>query len=127
MHAVRFTAASRQDARGLPLQARRSANARFYEPDGSELELRLVDGPLDNWEQITSLLNDGRGHKGVDFKTPMGTPVKAPFDGVNRPQELELRAATATRSSIEETGGQHRHAFFLHLSELAKGDHRGPR
>ena len=30
---------------------------------------------------ITSLLRDGRRHKGVDFKTPVGTEVKATFNG----------------------------------------------
>jgi len=55
--------------------------ARFYTPGGEDLERRLVPSPLDSWEQITSLLKDGRKHKGVDFKTPVGSPVKATFDG----------------------------------------------
>jgi murein DD-endopeptidase MepM/ murein hydrolase activator NlpD len=95
--------------------------ARFYSPDGSELELRLVDGPLDNWEQITSLLKDGRGHKGVDFKTPMGTPVKATFDGTIVRKTWQFRGA-GNSLDIEESGGQHRHAYFFHLSEIPKNE-----
>lgn len=56
--------------------------ARYYDERGEEIELRLVDSPLEDYEQVTSLLNDGRRHKGVDFKTPVDTPVRAPFDGV---------------------------------------------
>ncbi|MCK6545596.1 M23 family metallopeptidase [Myxococcota bacterium] len=55
---------------------------RWYTDDGQEVELRLKEGPIDTYEQVTSLINDGRRHKGVDFKAPVGTPVKAPFDGV---------------------------------------------
>ena len=40
-----------------------------------------MDGPLDEYEQITSLLKDRPNHKGMDFKTPVGTPVKAPASG----------------------------------------------
>jgi murein DD-endopeptidase MepM/ murein hydrolase activator NlpD len=55
---------------------------RYYRADGSEVEERLVDGPIREYEQVTSLVRDGRKHKGVDFRTPVGTPVYAPFDGV---------------------------------------------
>jgi murein DD-endopeptidase len=93
---------------------------RLYQPDGSELELRLENSPVDEYEQITSLLNDGRGHKGVDFKTPVGTPVKAPFEGTIVRRNWKFRD---NGNSIElvEGGGQHRHAIFLHLSKLAEG------
>ncbi|MFW5878300.1 MAG: hypothetical protein ACOCVR_00640, partial [Myxococcota bacterium] len=43
---------------------------RIYSEDGVEVEKRLVDSPIQEYEQITSLLWDGRGHNGVDFKTP---------------------------------------------------------
>jgi len=120
VHAVRLTSSKL----GKTLEAYRfkadgAAYARFYAPDGSELELRLVDGPLDDWEQITSLLKDGRHHKGVDFKTPMGTPVKATFDGTIVRKTWQFRGA-GNSLDIEESGGQHRHAYFFHLSEIPK-------
>jgi murein DD-endopeptidase MepM/ murein hydrolase activator NlpD len=120
VHAVRLTSSKL----GKTLEAYRvksdsSEYPRFYAPDGTELELRLVDGPLDDWEQITSLLKDGRHHKGVDFKTPMGTPVKATFDGTIVRKTWQFRGA-GNSLDIEESGGQHRHAYFFHLQELPK-------
>jgi murein DD-endopeptidase MepM/ murein hydrolase activator NlpD len=91
---------------------------RLYQPDGEELETRLAEAPVDDYEQVTSLLRDGRGHKGVDFKTPVGTPVKATFDGVVARKNWHFRG---NGNSIEviESGGLKRHAIFLHLSEVA--------
>lgn len=93
--------------------------ARYYQADSTELEERLVDSPLDSYEQITSLLRDGRKHKGVDFKAPQGTPVKATFDGVVTRKNWNFRG-NGNSVEITETGGQHRTALFLHLSEVPK-------
>ena len=92
--------------------------ARYYQPDGTELELRLKDSPLDDYEQVTSLLRDGRGHQGVDFKTPVGTPVKAPFDAVVGRKTWNFRM-NGNSLELKESGGKHRVALFLHLSEIA--------
>jgi len=91
--------------------------ARFYQPDGSELEQRLEASPLDEYEQITSLLRDGRGHKGVDFRVPVGTPVKATFDGTITRRTWAFKA-NGNSLEVKEDGGQHRAAVFLHLAEL---------
>ncbi|HEX2574024.1 MAG TPA: peptidoglycan DD-metalloendopeptidase family protein [Polyangia bacterium] len=88
----------------------------LFEADGRELELRLVDGPLDEYEQVTSLLRDGRGHAGVDFKTAVGTPVKAPFDGVVTRRNWNV-GANGNCVALHESGGG-RTAMFLHLSEV---------
>jgi murein DD-endopeptidase MepM/ murein hydrolase activator NlpD len=93
--------------------------ARFYGPDGSDLELRLDPSPLDSWEQITSLLKDGRKHKGVDFKTPVGTPVKATFDGTITRKNWFFRG-NGNSLEITEAGAPHMKAIFLHLSELPR-------
>src|SRR5262249_21511661 len=88
-----------------------------YAPDGRELELRLADAPLDDYEQVTSLLRDGRGHQGVDFKTPLGSPVKAPFDGTVSRVNWHWKM-NGNSVELKETAGKHRTALFLHLSEL---------
>jgi murein DD-endopeptidase len=93
--------------------------ARFYMPDGEDLERRLVPSPLDTWEQITSLLKDGRRHKGVDFKTPVGTPVRATFDGTITRKSWFFRG-NGNSLEVTQTGSPHHRALFLHLSELPR-------
>lgn len=91
--------------------------ARYYQADSSELEERLVDSPLEAYEQVTSLLRDGRKHKGVDFKTPVGTAVHATFDGTVGRKNWNFRG-NGNSIEIHESGGQGRTALFLHLSEI---------
>lgn len=93
--------------------------ARFYGPEGEDLELRLEPSPLDDWEQITSLLKDGRRHKGVDFKTPVGTPVKATFAGTVTRKNWFFRG-NGNSLEVTEAAAPHRKALFLHLSELPR-------
>jgi len=98
---------------------------RFYTPDGTELELRLQHAPLDDYEQVTSLLRDGRGHKGVDFKTPVGSSVHAPFDSVVVKKNWNWKG-NGNSIELHENGGHGWSALFLHLSEppaLAVGAH----
>ena len=114
VHAVRFESRKL----GRTFEAYRY-NGRYYQADGSELEERLVDSPLDSYEQVTSLLRDGRKHKGVDFKTPSGTDVKATFDGVVTRKNWNFRG-NGNSIELQESGGKHRTALFLHLSELPK-------
>jgi murein DD-endopeptidase MepM/ murein hydrolase activator NlpD len=104
--------------RAYRYQAAGDSFSRFYEPDGRELERRLKDAPLDDYEQITSLLRDGRGHKGVDFKTPVGSPVKAPFEATVERKNWNFRG-NGNSIELRESGGKHRTAMFLHLSEIA--------
>jgi murein DD-endopeptidase len=93
--------------------------ARYYLPSGEELELRLVPSPLDSYEQVTSLIRDGRGHKGVDFKTPVGSPVKGTFDGSVTRKNWFFHG-NGNSLEVTETASPHRKALFLHLSELPK-------
>jgi murein DD-endopeptidase len=93
--------------------------ARFYDADGADLELRLDPSPLDSWEQITSLLKDGRKHKGVDFKAPVGTPVKATFDGTITRKNWFFRG-NGNSLEITSSGAPWMKAIFLHLSELPR-------
>jgi murein DD-endopeptidase MepM/ murein hydrolase activator NlpD len=99
--------------------------ARFYTGDGLELEARLTHAPLDDYEQVTSLLRDGRGHKGVDFKTPMNSPVKAPFDATIVKKNWNFRG-NGNSIELRESGGHGWTVMFLHLAEpssLAVGAH----
>jgi murein DD-endopeptidase MepM/ murein hydrolase activator NlpD len=99
--------------------------ARFYTGEGQELEARLQHAPLDDYEQVTSLLRDGRGHKGVDFKTPMGSPVKAPFDATVVKKNWNFRG-NGNSIELHESGGHGWTVMFLHLAEppsLAVGAH----
>jgi murein DD-endopeptidase MepM/ murein hydrolase activator NlpD len=88
---------------------------RLFTPDGSELEQRLKDAPIDDYEQVTSLLRDGRGHRGVDFKAPAGTPIKAPFDALVVRRNWNWKS-NGNCLELRERGGR-RTAIFLHLAE----------
>jgi murein DD-endopeptidase MepM/ murein hydrolase activator NlpD len=92
--------------------------ARYYRADGQEVESRLVDAPVADYEQVTSLLKDGRRHKGVDFKTPAGSPVVAPFDGVIERRNWHFAANGNCLDLRDPASG--RHAIFLHLDVVPK-------
>lgn len=121
VHAVRFTSRKLgKTFEAYRFQPKAAQFPRYYAPTGEALELTLVDGPLDSWEQITSLLKDGRRHKGVDFKTPIGTPVKATFDGTIGRKTWNFRG-NGNSLEVLESGGQGRTAMYLHLSEIPAG------
>ncbi len=126
IHVVRYK--SGKNARLYKAYRFKSADSqwpRFYTPDGAELELRLVHPPLDDYEQVTSLLRDGRGHKGVDFKTPMGSPVHAPFEATVVRKNWNWKG-NGNSIELHESGGHGWTVLFLHLSEpspLAAGAH----
>ncbi len=120
VHAVRFVSAKTgQTHRSYRYQPEGEPNARYYLATGDEMELRLENSPIDNYEQITSLLRDGRRHKGVDFKAAVGTPVKAPFTGVVKRKNWNF-SSNGNCIELEELGGKRRRALFLHLSELSR-------
>ena len=53
----------------------------YWDADGQEVALRLMGGPLDSYEQVTSLLKDRPRHQGMDFTAPTGTPLMSPKAG----------------------------------------------
>ncbi len=127
VHAVRFVSnKTGQTHRAYRFQAPGDGYARFFQPTGEELEERLEHAPLDDFEQVTSLLRDGRGHKGVDFKAAVGSPVKAPFAGVIKRKNWNF-SSNGNSLELEELGGKRRRALFLHLSELPKSLKPGAR
>jgi murein DD-endopeptidase MepM/ murein hydrolase activator NlpD len=91
---------------------------RYYRADGAEVEQRIADAPVEDYEQITSLLRDGRRHEGVDFKTPVGSPVRATFDGVVWRRNWNFAGNGNCLDVRDAATG--RHAIFLHLDVLPK-------
>ena len=97
--------------------------ARYYTSEGVEVEEHLVESPVSDYEQVTSLLRDGRRHKGVDFKTPVGTPVRAPFDGQVTRRNWHFSANGNCLEIVDAKTG--RHAIFLHLEAVPKDMQQG--
>ncbi len=95
----------------------------YWNPDGTGVEERLVDGPIRDYEQITSLVRDGRRHRGVDFRTPVGTPVYATFDGVVERRNWHFSANGNCLDLRDPATG--RHAIFLHLDVVPKAMQKG--
>lgn len=127
VYAVRFVSGKTgQTHRAYRFTPAGEANARYYLPGGDELELRMEKSPIDSYEQITSLLRDGRGHKGVDFRAPVGTTVRAPFAGVIKRKNWNF-GSNGNCIELVETGGKGRRALFLHLAELPKSIQAGMR
>lgn len=98
-------------------QAKGDPFSRLYEPDGKRLETQLLAPPLDSYEQVTSLLRDGRHHKGVDFKTPVGTPVRATFAGTITRKNWNWHG-NGNCLEVTESAAPHRRALYLHLSPI---------
>src|SRR5262249_24785670 len=90
---------------------------KMYTRDGQELELRLNDAPLDDHDQVTSRMGDGRGHKGVDFRTPVGTPVKATFDATVARKTWNFKS-NGNSLELHENGGARTTAFSRQLPEV---------
>ncbi|HEY8208532.1 MAG TPA: M23 family metallopeptidase [Myxococcaceae bacterium] len=119
LHALRFHSGKLgQVFRTYRFQPPGDPHPRLYQPTGEELERRLQQSPLDDYEQITSLIKDGRHHAGVDFKTPFNSPVKATFAGTITRKNWNWRA-NGNCLEISEAQGTHR-ALFLHLDELPR-------
>ncbi|RKH03828.1 M23 family peptidase [Corallococcus sp. CA053C] len=127
VYAVRFVSGKTgQTHRAYRYQPAGETNAHYYLPGGDELELRMEHSPIDSYEQITSLLRDGRGHKGVDFRAPVGTTVRAPFAGVVKRKNWNF-GSNGNCIELVESGGKGRRALFLHLSELPRTVQAGMR
>lgn len=102
--------------RAYRFQAPGSDFARYFDEEGKEIELRLERSPVEGYEQVTSLLRDGRGHAGVDFKAPTGTPIVSPWSGVVVRTNFNARI---NGNCVEMEDSKGRRVLYLHLSELA--------
>lgn len=104
----------KQTLRAYRFHATGDNYASWWDETGREVPYRLVDSPLADFEQVTSLIKDRPKHRGMDFKVPIGAPVTTP------------RNATVLRTNWNTTynGGcvelkydDGTLARFLHLSE----------
>ncbi len=94
-----------------------AAYGRYYDPDGVEIEQRLEPSPLDEYEQVTEVMNlGGRRHRGVDFKVDVGTPVRTPEDAVVSRVNWRTRGnGNCLELVYPRTGAT---ATFLHLDKV---------
>ncbi len=99
----------------------------WWTVDGVEVSRTLVDSPIREYEQITSLLKDRPSHRGMDFKAPEGTPIVSPRTGVVKRTDWNTRY---NGNCVEVQYSDGTLAKFLHLSRtdvnagdrVAKGD-----
>ena len=87
----------------------------WFDGEGREVAAFLEGGPIQEYEQITSLLGDGRGHSGIDFKAPVGTRVTAPFAGTVTRTTWNFKY---NGTCIEYRTGKGMLVRFLHMDEL---------
>lgn len=126
VHALRFTSGKAAQTFSAYRFGREGQKyARYYQGNGEELELTLAPSPIDGYEQITSLIRDGRRHQGVDFKAAVGTPVRATFDGVVSRKNWGFRR---NGNCLEITeSGTGRKALYLHLDKIPASTRVGDR
>ena len=86
----------------------------WFDAAGRRVPATLKNSPIENYEQITSLIGDGRGHAGMDFKTPEGTPVTAPFAG----KVLRTNWNGRFNGNCVEVSAGNKLVRFLHLKAV---------
>ena len=89
-------------------------HASYWYPDGTEVPYRLQGGPIEQYVQITSLLDDRRGHDGWDFKAPEGTPITSPKAG--RVERANWNHG-ANGNCVEIVQNDGVRALYLHMSQ----------
>jgi murein DD-endopeptidase MepM/ murein hydrolase activator NlpD len=95
--------------------------ARHYTSEGLEAQRRLKQSPIQDFEQVTSLLNDRRPkHEGIDFKAPVGTAVTSPFDAVVIESQYKIARFNGRFVKLLYPG-KNMEAIFLHLDSLTPG------
>lgn len=99
---------------GFRYQAHGDRFASYWSSTGTELPRRLIDGPLQDYEQITSLLKDRPTHEGMDFKAPIGSDIVAPRAG--KVTRVNWNHA-ANGNCVEMQFADGATAKFLHLNE----------
>jgi murein DD-endopeptidase MepM/ murein hydrolase activator NlpD len=88
----------------------------LWDESGVEVAQRLVHSPVAEYEAITARLGDGRGHDGVDFKVPVGSPVVTPNDAKVLRKNWNVRANGYCVDLLYDDSRLH--GIFLHLSDV---------
>ncbi len=94
--------------------------AAYYDAEGNEIEQKLRNSPLREYEQITSILKMRPKHKGVDFKAPVGTKLYLPF----RSRVVRTTWNFRYNGNCLEVAPLHKpevRIMFLHLQKIADG------
>jgi murein DD-endopeptidase MepM/ murein hydrolase activator NlpD len=118
IHALRFNSGrNSQEYRAYLHKPEGAKLPRYYDATGQEVEERLENSPIDDYDSVTSMLRDGRKHKGVDFRAPSGTPVKLPFDATLSRKNWSWKG---NGNCLEFHDAKGQRIVFLHLSELPK-------
>jgi murein DD-endopeptidase MepM/ murein hydrolase activator NlpD len=121
--ALEFRGTSGTVVRAVRYKAPGDAFPRYFDENGSEIEQRLRDSPIHDWEQITELFAGPRRHHGMDFKAPIGTPVYAPFAGRVVKKNWNWRA-NGNCLELEFPGKPFR-AIFLHMDRIEEAIEAG--
>jgi murein DD-endopeptidase len=107
----------------LTLDAYRFAGAdgifRYYDEAGELIEPHMVHAPVPQYEQITEVVQRGRGlrnHRGVDLKAKQGAAVVLPFAGTVRRLNWSRRHNGRCVEVLLDAGYL---AHFLHLHEVS--------
>ena len=91
--------------------------AHYFDRSGREVEPRLKNSPLKDYQQITETLTSRRGNKGVVFQAPEGTPVFSPFQAMVRRVNWNTRVNGQCVELLFVDSQVH--AYFMHLKQLA--------
>jgi murein DD-endopeptidase len=103
--------------RAYYFQSKGARYGRYYDEEGLEIEARLQDGPIQEYEQITELMNlSGRRHRGVDYKTDEGTPVVTPYRARVLRRNWKFRGNGNCLELLYLQSGVV--ALFMHLQEV---------
>jgi murein DD-endopeptidase len=113
--AARYRSARKGTLDAFRFQASTDGSPSYWDSDGQEVPERLREGPLRSYDQITALLKDRPTHRGMDFKTPVGTPIYVHRAGtVNR---VNWRRG-GNGTCLEVRFGDGTMAKYLHLSAI---------
>ncbi len=113
--AARYVSKKRGTLTAYRYQPAGARYPRWYDAEGRDVSRELLNSPIEDYEQITSLLHDRPTHRGMDFKAPVGTPVLAGADGTVTRVDWNTRA-NGRCIEVRYTDGTV--AKYLHLSQI---------